>query len=174
MSVKGTPATQILQPHSGDVVMGTVASQIISLTIVYSTVYSGADQRKHQNSVSLAFVRRVHRGPANSPHKWPVTRKMFPFDDVIMDSHNTMDGINWDYARPCVQETLDFCVIILFPWQHQHHFRTHMTFAGVILLLKLDNYHSKLCKTKSMMTNICQGSVDIPADCVERYIAWFE
>ena len=52
-------------------------------TIVYSTVYSGADQRKHQSSASLAFVRRIHRWPVNSPHKEPVTRKMFPFDDVI-------------------------------------------------------------------------------------------
>ena len=70
--------------HYGDVVMGTVASQITSLTIVYSTVYSDADQRKHQSSASLAFVWGIHRGPVNSPHKWPVTRKMFPFDDVIM------------------------------------------------------------------------------------------
>ena len=53
-------------------------------TIVFLTVYSDADQRKHQSSVSLAFVRGIHRGPVNSPHKWPVTRKMFPFDDVIM------------------------------------------------------------------------------------------
>ena len=52
--------------------------------IVYSTVYSGTDQRKHQSSASLAFVRGIHRWPVNSPHKWPVTRKMFPFDDVIM------------------------------------------------------------------------------------------
>ena len=44
--------------------------------IVYSTVYSDADQRKHQSSASLAFVRGIHRGPVNSPHKWPVTRKM--------------------------------------------------------------------------------------------------
>ena len=50
----------------------------------YSTVYSGGDQRKHQNSSSLAFVRGIHRWPVNSPHKWPVTREMFPFDDVIM------------------------------------------------------------------------------------------
>ena len=64
--------------------MGTIASQITSLGIVYSTVYSGADQRKHQSSASLAFVQVSHRGPVNSPHKWPVTRKMFPFDDVIM------------------------------------------------------------------------------------------
>ena len=64
--------------------MGSIASQITSLNIVYSAVYSGADQRKHQSSVSLAFVRGIHRGPVNSPHKWPVTRKMFPFDEVIM------------------------------------------------------------------------------------------
>ena len=64
--------------------MGEVASQITSLTIVYSTVYSDADQRKHQSFASLAFVWGIHRRPVNSPHKWPVTRKMFPFDDVIV------------------------------------------------------------------------------------------
>ena len=61
-----------------------MASQITSLTVVYSTVYSGVYQRKHQSSASLAFVWGIHRGPVNSPQKWPVTRKMFPFDDVIM------------------------------------------------------------------------------------------
>ena len=70
--------------HYDDVIMGAMASQITSLTIVYSTVYSGADQRKHQSSASLAFVWGIHRGPVNSPHKWPVTRPMFRFDDVIM------------------------------------------------------------------------------------------
>ena len=64
--------------------MGMIASQITSLTIVYSNVYSDGDQRKYQSSASLAFVRGIHRRPVNSPHKWPVTRKMFPFDDVIM------------------------------------------------------------------------------------------
>ena len=82
--VKRSWALTMPKAHYGDVVMGTVASQITSLTIVYSTVYSGADQRKHQSSASLAFVPGIHRGPVNSPHKWPVTRKMFPFDDVIM------------------------------------------------------------------------------------------
>ena len=66
--------------------MGAIASQITSLAIVYSIVYSDADQRKHQSSASLAFVCGTHRGPVNSPHKWPVTRKMFPFDDVIMST----------------------------------------------------------------------------------------
>ena len=64
--------------------MSMMVSQITSLTIVYSTIYSGADERKHQSSASLAFVRGIHRWPVNSPHKGPVTWKMFPFDDVIM------------------------------------------------------------------------------------------
>ena len=46
--------------------------------------HSGEDQRKHQSSASLAFVREIHRWPVNSPNKRPVTRKMFPFDDVFM------------------------------------------------------------------------------------------
>ena len=71
--------------HYNDVIMGAIASQITNLTPVYSTVYPGADQRKHQSSASLAFVRGIHPGPANSPHKWPVARKMIPFDDVIMN-----------------------------------------------------------------------------------------
>ena len=64
--------------------MSTMASQITSLTIVHSIAYSDADQRKHQSSASLAFVWGIHRWPVNSPHKWSVTRIMFPFDDVIM------------------------------------------------------------------------------------------
>ena len=67
--------------------MGTIVSQITSLMIVYSTVYSDADQRKHQSSASLAFVWGIHREPVNSPHKWPVTWKMFPFDDAIMNTY---------------------------------------------------------------------------------------
>ena len=73
--------------------MGTIASQITSLAIVYSIDYSSANQRKHQSSASLAFVQGIHRGPVNSPHKWPVTRKMFPFDDVIMHISYALYGL---------------------------------------------------------------------------------
>ena len=58
-----------------DVIMSPIASQITSLAIVYSTVYSDADQRKHQSFASLAVVRGIHRGQVNSPHKGPVTWK---------------------------------------------------------------------------------------------------
>ena len=54
--------------HYVDVIMSAMASQITSLTIVNSTVYSGGDQIRHQSSASLAFVRGSHRGPVNSPH----------------------------------------------------------------------------------------------------------
>ena len=77
--------------------MGAVASQIASLTIVYSTVDSDADQRSHQSSASLAFVRGIHRGSVNSPHKWSITRKMFRFDDVIMAQKN-IHGNTHEYS----------------------------------------------------------------------------
>ena len=76
--------SSVLLLHYGDIIIGTMASQITSLTIVYSIVYSDVDQRKHQSSTSLAFVQGIHRRPVNSPHKWPVTWKMFLFHDVIM------------------------------------------------------------------------------------------
>ena len=73
-----------IKQHYGDIIMGVIASEIISLTIVYWAIYSGTDQRKHQSSMSLAFMQGINRWPVNSPHKGPVTWKMFPFDDVIM------------------------------------------------------------------------------------------
>ena len=89
--------------HYNDVIMTAMASRITSRTIVYSSVYSGIDQRKHQSSASLAFVGVIYRWPVNAQHIWiwiwtddqqilmsdsahkgSVTRKMCPFDDVIM------------------------------------------------------------------------------------------
>ena len=69
--------------HYGDVIMSAMASQITSLTILCSAVYSGVDRRKHQSSASLAFVRGIHQSLVNSLHKGPVTRKMLSFDGVI-------------------------------------------------------------------------------------------
>ena len=67
-----------------DIIMGAMASQITRLASDNPTAHSGADQRKHQSSESLAFVRGIRRWPVNSPRKGPVRREMFPFDDVIM------------------------------------------------------------------------------------------
>ena len=70
--------------HYNDVIMGTMTSQITGVSIVCLTVCSGEDERKHQSYVSLAYVRGIHQWPVDSLHRGPVTRKMFPFDDVIV------------------------------------------------------------------------------------------
>ena len=101
----------------------------------------GADQRKHQSSVSLAFVRGIHWWPVNSPHKWPVTQKMFPFDDVIMacqlrefccpsvapESHlyatilGTQELPKWENLRSCQYAHISWslCSIYLYPANKQ-------------------------------------------------------
>ena len=81
--------------HYSDVIMDAMVSQITSIIIVYSTAYLDTDQRKHQNSKSLAFVRGIPRRPANSPHKGPITRKMFPFSDV------QLQWIKWRQHNQC-------------------------------------------------------------------------
>ena len=103
--------------HYDDVRMGAIASQITSLTIVYSTVYSGADQSKHQSSASLAFVWWIHRGPVNSPHKWPVTRKMFPFDDVIMSSGPEEEYSNYVFLLQLLTTSAETLRTYMFIWE---------------------------------------------------------
>ena len=63
--------------HYSDVMMMAMVSQIIGVSIVCSTVCSSADQRKHQSSESLAFVRGTHRWSIDFHHKGAVTRKCF-------------------------------------------------------------------------------------------------
>ena len=58
-------------------IMSAMASQITGVSIVCLVVCSGTDQRKHQSSASLAFVRGIHWWPVDSPNKGPVTRKCF-------------------------------------------------------------------------------------------------
>ena len=86
-----------------DVIISAMASQITRLTIVYSTVYLGEDQRKHQSSASLAFGRGIHRWPVNSPHRGPATRKMFPFDDLIMQP--VLQQLPGLHFNPPIQDT---------------------------------------------------------------------
>ena len=100
--------------------MGAMVSQIPSLTIFYSTVYSGADQRKHQ----LAFVRGIHRWSVNSLLKsWPVTRKMFPYDDVTMNAEEFADPALFQFLRDTVN-----------PYQNLHNYQM---FAHILIKLGL-------------------------------------
>ena len=106
-------ASPLITAHYNDVIMGTIASQITSLTIVFSTIYLDTYQRKHQSSASLVFVWGIHWKLVNSPHKWPVTRIMFPFHDVIM-----IQGlIGW--------------------WPHDYMFKFHMKYPHSLKLLLL-------------------------------------
>ena len=79
--------------HYNDLIMRAMASQITSLMTVYSSVYYRRRSKQNESSASLAFVRGIHRWPVNSPHKGPATRKMFPFDDVIMASEVTPSDV---------------------------------------------------------------------------------
>ena len=97
-------------------IMSAMVSQITSLTIVYSTIYSGTDQRKHQSSTSLAFVQGIHRWPLDSPHNWPVTRKMFPFDNVIMgNSYNTVDSLEKSKSH-VAQFGVNYHILCMIEW----------------------------------------------------------
>ena len=92
--------------HYNDVIMVAIASQITSLAIVFSPVYLNTDQRKNQSSTALAFVWGSHRRPVNSPHKWPVKRKMFPFDNVIV-STVVLDALTHCVTKPSAAMALN-------------------------------------------------------------------
>ena len=115
--------------HYDDVIMSEIASQITSLTIVYSTVLSGAYQSKHQSSASLAFVWEIHRWPVNFPHKRPVTRKIFPFDDVIMQSSDkeiSQECNTFFSASTAPTDLSHISRHTSVPYPTMHHFLTEM------------------------------------------------
>ena len=127
------------------IIMSSMASQITSLTVICSTVYSGAVQRKYQSPVSLAFVRGIHRWPVNSPHRGPVTRKMFPFDDVIIDGGYAMGS--FDYCD------VHFCNMPLVQSQiTDNSNRFSLNLSCIIISLKRNHarqlsIYKRLCKT---------------------------
>ena len=108
--------------HYGDVTMGAIASQITSITIVYSTVYPDAYQRKHQSSASLG-------GPVNSPHKWPVTRKMFPFDDVIMRAKHIPKLSAYNISH----KMLTYHISFIFDYNKKHFLCIYHFFSLIMI-----------------------------------------
>ena len=120
MNTGGAGAPKQYGGSNNDVIISPMASEITSLTIVYSSVYSGAYQRKHQSSASLAFVRGIRRWPVNSTRKGPVTRKVFPFDDVIMCSAS----IENCYNHIQLGEVSSTCTLTaMFIWFINNHTR---------------------------------------------------
>ena len=158
--------------------MGAIASQITSRTIVYSTVYSDADQGKHQYSTSLAFVRGIRRGPANSPHKWPVTRKMFPFDDVIM-KWPSMQHVHYNPRMVRIARILLYCGTWgIFYWTIQSEIRTrminHIIFICDIMTYICHNYdlhmpQSLILLISADFIHISQTVIYLPHDDVIKW-----
>ena len=144
--------------------MSTMASQITSVSIVCSTVVcSGEDQRKHQSSASLAFVRGIHRWPVNSPHKGPEMRKMLPFGDVIMK------GARWQHIQSNIvkggsveKHPNSHCKNSLISYAHNHVFRS----IQIILQFyspaqrhtcSFSSYYRKLTSLTCLWCNLCFG-----------------
>ena len=133
--------------HNNNVIMGAMAFQTTSLTIVNSSVYSGTYQRKHQSSASLAFVRGIHRWPVNSPHKGPVTWKNFLFDDVIMFTLRCVFYVIWywvelptssgyfTYSCGILRLSLTRWGRVTSVWVHEHGPHQAMTWINAGLLL---------------------------------------
>ena len=102
------PRIMLCLCHYNDTVMGAMASQITGVSIVSSTVRSGTHQRKYQRPASLAFVRGIHQWPVDSPHKRPVTQKIFPFDDVIMFTRIFQCYLTGTGATVCLTQIAKF------------------------------------------------------------------
>ena len=133
--------------------MSAMASQITSLTIVYTQPFiQGTDQSKYQRSASLAFVRGIHRRPVNSPHKWPVTRKMFPFDDVIIIMGcPTVATLCWSSAalfmKPSCHDA-NFVVTSSLAACHNDSLRCHLTNYGKVGIITTISFQGQKKKKK--------------------------
>ena len=109
--------------HYGDLITSAMGIQVTGVSIICSAICSGADRRKHQGSASLAFVRGIHQWLVNSPHKGPVTRKLFPFDDVITNVEL------WHWVGGVVEWWIDLLHKSRngpVPYPTMHHFETEM------------------------------------------------
>ena len=123
--------------------MSTMASQITSFTIVYSSVYSGTDQRKLQSSASLAFVRGIHQWSVNSPHKGPVKRKVFLFDDVIMNILHPHGGNGYKSSMPKLRQ-LNKTAIELQAWVSNHMQRKHSMISHIHVIISNDTWYGAI------------------------------
>ena len=135
--------------HYNDVIMSAIASWITSFTIVYSTCYSGADQRKHKSSASLPFPWGIYRWPVNFPHKGLVTRKMFPFNDVIQT----------EYTHNCVCRHLS-CYITMTLHEHDvsNHRQPHCLFTSVLWIT------TNMWSMSSITPPLCDGNPPVTCD----------
>ena len=120
-----------------------MASQITGVSIDCSPVRSGSDQGKHQSSASLAVVRGIHQRPLDSPHKGPVTQKMFPFDDIIMVLNR------WPSLLTCMYI---YIYIYIYIYHNSYVYQKHV-FISIIFtdLIDFNNFHTHLVRFKTKL-----------------------
>ena len=134
--------------HYSDVIMTTIASQITSLTIVYSAVYSGADQSKHQSSASLAFV----CGPGTG--QFPAQMASYAEDVPIWWRHHGF----FKYSCTSIFHRHSLCTFYLYR-------------IRLILSLHLTSRNVGLCVWKWMFTKTW---ISYSFDCITVKMNWLE
>ena len=112
--------------HYSDVIMSPMVSPITSLTIVYSTVYSGADQRKHQSSASLVFC----EGNSLETGEFPAQRASNAENVSIWWRHHDGETLPWCHrtelhAEPCITTVIWPCCKTFSQWQCSFHWKLH-------------------------------------------------
>ena len=142
--------------------MSAMASQITGVLIVCSTVYSGADKRKHQSSASLAFARVSHWWPMDSPHKGPVTRKMFPFDDVIL----SLKGVLYHSLRKADFDTYEIGCALYTLAQMQSEFLQCWNMVSKFI------YRFAILRVESWNVSVWAGEIWKYVDCAFDICGW--
>ena len=121
--------------HYTDVIMGTIACLKSPASPLFTQpFYSDADQRKYQSSALLAFVGGIHRRPVNSPHKWPVTRNIFPFERRYHDSQALMTWLVHPWANmvdnSLQMHFIQWQAIIIFQYHYTNQFHGFQLTTG--------------------------------------------
>ena len=102
--------------------MSAMVSQITGVSIVCWTICSGANQRKHQSSPSMAFVKGIHRWPVDSPHKAPIMRKMMTSLCILTTSAAVNDQKFENEKFRCIQwrefHQNDGISVLVYPYIH--------------------------------------------------------
>ena len=120
--------------HYNGVIMGAMASKITTRDSLLNRIFRRRSKKAWKHRVT-GLCGGIHRWPVNSTHTWPVTRKMLPFDDVIMISVD--DIIQWTLSREVI------CQLSSSPhsWQKSLLMVTHTLFFIYTLRLLLINVH---------------------------------
>ena len=148
--------------HYSDVIMSAMASLITTITIVYSAGYSDADQRKHQSSAPLAFVRGIHRLPVNSHHIWSVTQKMLTLDDIIMTWANVDPDLcpHIGYNELITHALLEWGCLSQFPsfgYYRSFFFRNYLNISYLLhTTFIFDQYRHSFAETTPVNMNVIQ------------------